>query len=402
MDKKILLIAIVLVAIVALVGVFVVFGQQSSTKPNPPSGNGGVTTVPETKLALCSNSNYVTEYNHWTGKIELTAESYIKLRQELEQNGDSALIGISNLTCLQILKANELVSAFTEPISDISALGTLINLEDLSLSEHDVSDVSVLKTLKKLKSLDLFHTRVSNEDCQDLKNSLPNANITCSGLSDAAMCQLTECESDADCTAVCSPSAKCLGVMRIGSSTVPGRCSSEGSSSGNSESPPSDTMPSSITCGDGKCNIASGESCTGCAQDCNPCETQYDEEMLSFYVDMELQPLLSALETKLSHDECGDKAVLNKREYTEIAVDTYHQEQVDQLNDDNGAQVEPKWGLLKAMHSFSCGPSDPTIYRIFFVVDSASSELVSRVWSTSNKPKYDALVTDFNEGRLGT
>jgi hypothetical protein len=166
----------------------------------------------------------------------------------------------------------------------------------------------------------------------------------------------------------------------------------------NKTPPIDDEIPSLelYTCGDGKCEISLGESCKECQQDCNPCECTYDEEMLSFYVDMELQSLLSALQDKISQEECDSMGVLNTRNYYEVGVDKYHQEVVDQLNDDYGAEVEPKWCLIEADHAFSCGQGRPTIYRISYVVDSSTSQVVSNVWSVYDKPEYDALVENYN------
>jgi hypothetical protein len=535
---KIMLVVIVLVAIVVPVSIFLLAGQQTTSEP-PLTDSGGAITTPDVKLDLCSNSDYSTEYNHWTGKIGLTADSIIKLRDELEQKGDSALDGISDLTCLQVFKADELRSAFIEPISSVSAVRGLVNLENLSFSNQDISDIqplmnlknlihldlsensisdiqplmnlknlihlglsrnsisdisviahltklkdliiadnkisdlsplgglvnlerliigqneisdisaisnlknlerlnleenpirdfsplsslkklrmlnlarsyfsdiSVLRGLTELVVLDLPLTNLTSNECDELRREFPNTQITCSAYSQDPIkqkrerdCRSTECETDTDCFTICGVGAKCLGAMTLGSSIVFGRCS-PGESLGDSPSGgglPPGIAPSAVICGDGRCSISLGESCKDCPQDCNPCDCTYDEEMLSFYVDMELQPLLSALQDKISQEACHGAGVLNTRNYYEVAVDVYHQEVVDQLNDNYDAQVDPKWCLLRADHTFSCGQS--TEYSISFVVDLITYQVASKAWGVSRKPKYDNIVKEFNEGKL--
>lgn len=63
------------------------------------------------------------------------------------------------------------------PLSDLSLLVELKNLEKLDLSCTDVSDVSPLAVLKNLKELNLYKTQVSEEQVEELRLALPNCQI---------------------------------------------------------------------------------------------------------------------------------------------------------------------------------------------------------------------------------
>jgi len=153
--------------------------------------------VPETKkqsILLCSNIDYSTESTELG--INLTSESERKLREKLHEEGDAALQGISNLTCLEVLNlwgAN--VSSDVSPlekltnlkwlnlsstgISNISSLKNLIKLRKLYLDHTNVSDVSSLKNLVNLEWLSLDSTKVSSADCKELQQNLPQTEIIC-------------------------------------------------------------------------------------------------------------------------------------------------------------------------------------------------------------------------------
>lgn len=169
---------------------------------------------------ICSNGKYSTEdYSISTYKpyIGLDVESKKKLTTALESEGDSALQGIADLTCLESLdlkgtevsdisplsgltnlKSLKLYSTEVSDISplsgltglesldlggtivsDISPLSGLTNLDYLVLSSTKVSDVSPLSGLTDLTYLYLLFTEVSEEDCEALKQDLPYTTIKC-------------------------------------------------------------------------------------------------------------------------------------------------------------------------------------------------------------------------------
>jgi hypothetical protein len=128
--------------------------------------------------ALCSNSEYSTEYSYEIeylepkkGDIKLTSESRSKLVIKILKEGDSVLWGISDLTCLEYLDLGHTLT------SDISPLRNLTNLRILILSDTKVSDVSPLHGLTKLKLLHIYNTQVPKENCEELQEELPDLGI---------------------------------------------------------------------------------------------------------------------------------------------------------------------------------------------------------------------------------
>jgi hypothetical protein len=63
-------------------------------------------------------------------------------------------------------------------VSDISPLARLKNLRRLHLDNTQVSDLSSLAALKNLEQLHLNNTPVSDEQVQNLRQALPNCEIT--------------------------------------------------------------------------------------------------------------------------------------------------------------------------------------------------------------------------------
>lgn len=164
----------------------------------------GCTTEPNVENSnLCSNDKYSTEYvdkyilNEKITIISLTSEDESKLAQEIEDKGNVALKEVSNFLCLESLYLNvyddsisdlssiaklnglKLLALHSSGITDASALSELENLEHLDLSMTKISDTSVFTNLKKLKELYLVGTDISSEDCESLKETLPNVEITC-------------------------------------------------------------------------------------------------------------------------------------------------------------------------------------------------------------------------------
>lgn len=164
---------------------------------------------------LCSNSDYSTEQS--VRGVQLSYRSRRELEEAIEKEDDSALQGISDLTCLEYLDLSDMDLSDISPlnnlvdlkeldlrntrVSDVYYLSTLVklekldlqgtdvsdihylryleNLEELNLKDTDVSDVSPLDTLINLEELNLEDTQVSYEDCEELKEELPQARIYC-------------------------------------------------------------------------------------------------------------------------------------------------------------------------------------------------------------------------------
>jgi len=137
-------------------------GPSSPEYGNVPGGS-----EPEESDA-CSNSEYSTRImnNSWAYGfdefIALDFDSKQKLKQRMEQEGNSALQGISDLTCLEHLE----LSAFNDGeyinITELSALSGLTNLKVLDLKATPVSDLSPIAGLTSLEQLDLIDTDVSS------------------------------------------------------------------------------------------------------------------------------------------------------------------------------------------------------------------------------------------------
>jgi hypothetical protein len=105
----------------------------------------------------CKNSEYSTVYSPFPeDPHSLDPESESILRGRIQSEGDSALQGISDLTCLTSLN---LIAA---PVSDISALAGLTNMTWLELMLTEVSDLSPLSNMKKLEYLNLMMTPVED------------------------------------------------------------------------------------------------------------------------------------------------------------------------------------------------------------------------------------------------
>ncbi len=148
-----------------------------------------------TRPKICSNSLYETKVNWPSGLVSLTDESQEKLENALKTKGDQALWGISNLDCLGTLdltgtniadisalrgltNLKDLFLTNTQ-VSDLTPLNNLNKLQTLSLSATPISDISPLINLKKLNMVTLLDTQVSQEDCNSLKQALPNTQIKC-------------------------------------------------------------------------------------------------------------------------------------------------------------------------------------------------------------------------------
>lgn len=159
-----------------LAGVLLVSGCTQEG-PAAPDNGSATETYPETPAGLCSNDEYSTMEEDM---VRLDNESTGKLKEAIKEKGDSALEGISDLTCLEYLSLRD------EEISDISALSGLVNLKSLQLANTDVSDISPLSSLKDLESLYLSRTNVNDlSPLSSLKN-LETLHISKTDISDVS------------------------------------------------------------------------------------------------------------------------------------------------------------------------------------------------------------------------
>lgn len=142
----------------------------------------------------CKNSEYETVRNSYRDNlITLTSGSEEKLFKEIKGRGDVVLRDLVTLNCLEYLYLG------SYNITDLSALSSLTNLKELIFmgskvknilplanlknleklkitSLNKFNDISPLLNLSSLKELSLAVTEVQ---CNQLKESLPNTLINC-------------------------------------------------------------------------------------------------------------------------------------------------------------------------------------------------------------------------------
>ncbi|MFH1500964.1 MAG: leucine-rich repeat domain-containing protein [archaeon] len=127
-------------------------------------------------LVACSNSEYKTEiymdYSVSENKVKLTDGSVDKLADNIRDNGNSALDGIKDLDCL-----NTVVIEPISGLSDISALSSLTNLQQLTITYNDVSDLSPLSNLKSLTFLNLQGNDITDVSPLSGLTELTNLNL---------------------------------------------------------------------------------------------------------------------------------------------------------------------------------------------------------------------------------
>jgi Leucine-rich repeat (LRR) protein/uncharacterized protein YjdB len=124
------------------------------------------------------NRNDIEDISSLSG---LTNLQYLDLGMNPVSN-ISALSKLTNLQTLLLSKQSNYGGVDYDKISDISALSRLKNLMTLDLSYNQVSDVSSfisqLEDLNSLTDLNLIGIAIDDDDQQDLKETLPNCNIT--------------------------------------------------------------------------------------------------------------------------------------------------------------------------------------------------------------------------------
>jgi Leucine-rich repeat (LRR) protein len=76
------------------------------------------------------------------------------------------------------LKNLETLYLHNTQVSDLSPLAKLKNFYQLYLHNTQVSNLSPLAELKSLKELGLGGTQVSDEEVQELRQALPNCEIS--------------------------------------------------------------------------------------------------------------------------------------------------------------------------------------------------------------------------------
>ena len=131
--------------------------QVSDISPLKPLKNLKVIDLGETKIS----------------DIEVLGGMEDLISVGLKKTEVSDLSDLSNLIKLRTLFADD------TPVSEISPLNKLKNLEKLGLENTQVFDVSVLKGLPKLTYVNLIGSKVSPEDCEALKQALPQATVKC-------------------------------------------------------------------------------------------------------------------------------------------------------------------------------------------------------------------------------
>ena len=99
---------------------------------------------------LCQNELYSTKESHG-GSVVLKDSSIMKLTENIKNEGNRALEGLSDLTCLEVL----------------------------DLSDAEVTDLAPLSGLPKLKTVILWNNELSEEECNELQNMLPNSEVDC-------------------------------------------------------------------------------------------------------------------------------------------------------------------------------------------------------------------------------
>ncbi|MBU1164484.1 hypothetical protein KKA15_02895 [Patescibacteria group bacterium] len=152
---------------------------------------------------VCSNDNYSAIWSDKSSNIYLDEASQAKLDAAVKAQGNTALAGIADLTCLTSLNLNNLDLFNPVTITDISALTNLTNLKTLYIGNHDITDVAPLIKLKRLTNLSIANNPItdisqladlpnlvnvnvdridadtSDNNCDRLKNILPEIKVDC-------------------------------------------------------------------------------------------------------------------------------------------------------------------------------------------------------------------------------
>jgi len=242
---------------------------------------------------LCSNSEYETDWavvGNTTERIpRLTATSNIKLVEEVNSRGDSAVLDISDLDCLQAFylqgtnfSKTSYLSGFTNlkslglsdtSVSDLSPLRNLTKLIQINLSSTPVSDISPLKQLKNLTYVNLLNTSVSQEDCQSLQLSLPNARIICPSQPTPGCQTASDCFDGNACTNDTCSDGKCWYPKIRSCTDNDGCCPSDCPSTQDNDCSPGLCL---LTSSDGKCHAdCTRETDWDCCIDSGGCWINY-------------------------------------------------------------------------------------------------------------------------------
>jgi len=100
-------------------------------------------------------------------------ESQTKFWEALEEQGNAALEGLSDLICLTLFDISH------ANVSDIFPVSNLTNLKEFGMCDTNVSDISPLNNLTNLTNLNLIGTNVSEEDCKELDQKLGKGTVHC-------------------------------------------------------------------------------------------------------------------------------------------------------------------------------------------------------------------------------
>jgi len=144
-----------------------------------------------------------TEWSDKSSAIRLDEASQKKLDAAVKAQGNAALAGIADLTCLTSLNLNNLDLSNPVTITDITALTNLINLKSLYIGNHEITDISPIVKLKRLTNLNIFNNPItditplinlpnlidvsldridadtSDSECLKLKSMLPEVKVDC-------------------------------------------------------------------------------------------------------------------------------------------------------------------------------------------------------------------------------
>lgn len=104
--------------------------------------------------------------------IQLNDKSNLKLAENIMSQGNSALLNIQKLTCLESLT---ILGGYQ--VTSITPLSKLINLKNLSLNSTGIKNITPLRTLTKLTNLTITNAPVSDITVLALLKQLKYLNL---------------------------------------------------------------------------------------------------------------------------------------------------------------------------------------------------------------------------------
>jgi len=175
-SNKTVWIAVGIIAILIVAGIFIFRGSSESTENQLASGDSSSpleSSIEE--IPLCSNQNYTTE--RVNSLVQLDSASAAKLTGNISRRGESALLGIADLSCLQKLDLSK------TQISDLSSLSALREMRILFLDNTGLGDITFIRDMTKLQTLSVSGTSlyevnpiISTPNLKSLNISYSHAN----------------------------------------------------------------------------------------------------------------------------------------------------------------------------------------------------------------------------------